>query len=95
MTKNRVDIICLQETIKRYFTIIELKNLVDGQAFSWNWTSANGHSGGTLIGVRQGDLDAIEMSCGNFFSKVVITNRDDNFCWAVMNVYGPVQDDNK
>jgi hypothetical protein len=67
--KNRVDIFCLHETMKREFSISELRCLVGDSIFSWNWTASNGHSGGTLIGVRQGDLDAVEMDEGIFFSK--------------------------
>jgi exonuclease III len=66
--KQRIDVICLQETMKTHFSLANLRNLVGGQRFSWNWTSARGHSGGTLIGVKQGDLDAKEMGEGEHFS---------------------------
>jgi hypothetical protein len=62
-----------------------------GQSFSWNWTSAKGHSGGTLVGVREGDLDAMDMGEGDHFSWVNIRNRMDGFCWEVINVYGHVK----
>jgi hypothetical protein len=51
--------------------------------------------GGTLIGVRQGDLDAEEMGEGRFYSSIRIRNRDDGFCWEVINVYGSVQYEHK
>jgi hypothetical protein len=38
--------------MKVEFTNTELRNVVGGQSFSWNWTAAKGHSGGTLIGVK-------------------------------------------
>jgi hypothetical protein len=45
-------VICLQETMKTHFSMTDLRNLVGGQSVSWNWTSAKGHSGGTLMGVK-------------------------------------------
>jgi hypothetical protein len=50
---------------------------------------------GTLIGVRQDNLDAIEMDAEQFFSSVTIVNKQDKFCWEVVNVYGPVKYDRK
>ena len=42
MAKHRVDVICLQETIKQDFSIQELKALGGNLIFSWNWTEAVG-----------------------------------------------------
>jgi exonuclease III len=77
MSKYRVDVICLHETIKEQFTLSELKGLVGGQCFAWNWIASKGHSGegGTLMGVKQGDLDAVEMDEGQFFSSVMVVNK--------------------
>jgi exonuclease III len=77
--KNRVDILCLQETMKREFSISELRGLVGNSNFSWNWTACSGHSGGTLIGVKQGDLDAVEMDEGKNFKCENKRKRGD-FC---------------
>jgi hypothetical protein len=41
--------------------------------------------------VRQGELNFVEMDKGKFFSSVKIKNSGDNFCWEVINVYGPVK----
>jgi hypothetical protein len=48
-------------------------------------------SGGTFIGVRQGDLDAVEMDEGKFFSSIQIENRHDTFVWEFINSYDPVK----
>lgn len=93
MSQHKVDVICLQETIKENYTIGELKALEEGGSFSWNWTAARGHSGGTLIGVKQGDVDALEMDEGEFFSSIRVENRQDKFQWEIINVFGPVQVD--
>jgi hypothetical protein len=81
----------MQETMIKEFSVPELRKLVDGYNFSWNWSASQGHSGGTLIGVRQGDLDTEEIDEGNFFSSVKIRNRVDNFCWEIITVYGLVK----
>lgn len=73
--KNRVDILYLQETMKREVSISELRGLVGNSNFSWNWTACSGHSGGTLIGVKQGDLDAVEMDEGRFSSSMKVRDR--------------------
>jgi hypothetical protein len=45
--------------------------------------------------VKQGDLDADEMGEGSHVSWVKIRNRVDDFCWEVINVYGPVRNEFK
>lgn len=46
--KYRVDAICLQETIKKDFSVWDLQALSEGEIYDWCWTAAVGHSGGTL-----------------------------------------------
>jgi hypothetical protein len=84
-------VICLQETIKATFTYSQLRSYVSGLSYSWKWTAAQGHSGGTLTGVKQGDLDVEEIEKGKYFSSIKIRNKEDNFVWEVINVYGPVK----
>jgi exonuclease III len=76
--KQKIDVICLQETENTFFCG-RLEEFGWGQRFSWNWTPAKGHSRGTLVGVRQGDLDAEKMGEGEYFSWVKIGNRVDDF----------------
>jgi exonuclease III len=89
--KNRVEILCLQETMKEHFTIAELRELVSGQSFSWNWTTSASHSGGTLLGVKQGDLDAIDMDEERYFLSINVENKKDKCSWKIINVYGLVK----
>lgn len=44
-----------------------------------------------MIGVKEGDVDALEMDEGEFFSSITVETRLDNFQWEIINVYGPVQ----
>ena len=50
--KHRIDVICLQETIKQDFTDSELQGIEVGDKFFWCWLPASGHSGGVLLGLR-------------------------------------------
>jgi hypothetical protein len=43
---EQVDIVGIQETIKKTFSVSELENLAPGKGFSWKWVEAKGHSGG-------------------------------------------------
>lgn len=95
MSQHNLEVICLQETIKRDFTNHMLQDLVNGQDFSWIWTEAEGHSGGTLTGVKNGDIEMISGDKGVFFSSIKAKSRQDNLEWEVINVYGPVQNERK
>jgi exonuclease III len=64
INKHRVDVFCLQETMKTKFTLPEHTKLDDRQNFSWNWTASQGQSGGTLIGAKQMNWDAEKMNEG-------------------------------
>ena len=50
--KHKIDVICLQETIRQSFSDQELHSLEVGDLFFWCWIPATGHSGGILLGVR-------------------------------------------
>jgi exonuclease III len=92
---HRVDVVCLQETIKEGFTQGELSGLSEGGSFEWVWTDAQGHSGGTLVGVRTDEIDILERDKGEFFTSMKVKGRQESFKWEVVNVYGPVQNDRK
>jgi exonuclease III len=40
ISKQRVNVFCLQETMNKEFALSELRNLVGGLSFSWNWTTS-------------------------------------------------------
>jgi hypothetical protein len=50
---------------------------------------------GTLLRVRQGDLDAVEMDEGFFSSNMTVENKKVKFYWEIVNVYGPVRNERK
>lgn len=86
-----MDIICLQETIKSDFSLWELDNLNEGDPFEWVWTAAQGHSGGTLLGIRFNVIIVLGKDREEFFTSLKLMSRQDKFKWEITNVYGPVQ----
>jgi hypothetical protein len=59
------------------------------------WTAAQGHSGGTLIGVRTDDIIVLTKDKGEYFTSMKVTGKQENFTWEVINVYGPVKIERK
>jgi exonuclease III len=88
--EQKVDIICLQETIKQSFTDRELRNLV-GDNFTWRYVAAVGHSGGIMTGVKELLFDIVDWDQGAFSLRMVIKNKKDGQNWELINVYGPAQ----
>jgi len=52
-------------------------------------------SGGILLGVNSLILDLFLIVEGEFFIKFHLRNRQDDFRWILMVVYGPAQEDFK
>jgi exonuclease III len=76
---HRVEIICLQETIKSEFSLGDLSALSEGFNYEWIWTAAQGHSGGTLVGVRTDNCIVISKDGGEFFSSMKLISKQDEF----------------
>lgn len=88
--EQKVDIICLQETIKQSFTDRELRNLV-GDNFTWRYVAAVGHFGGIMTGVKELLFDIVDWDQGAFSLRMVIKNKKDGQSWELINIYGPAQ----
>ncbi|XP_071683742.1 uncharacterized protein [Lolium perenne] len=86
---HKIDLVCLQETIKQDFTDQELRSLEVGDKFFWCWLPANGHSGGMLLGLRDSIFDVGRISLGQFFISASIMCIADNFKFEIVGVYGP------
>ncbi|XP_071683522.1 uncharacterized protein [Lolium perenne] len=86
---HKIDIVCLQETIKQDFSEQELRSLEVGDKFFWCWLPANGHSGGMLLGLRDSVFDVGRVALGQFFISASILCRADNFKFEFIGVYGP------
>jgi hypothetical protein len=49
ISKEQLDIIFLQETMRQDFIDQELRGLVNGELFHWHWRPVVGRSGGMLL----------------------------------------------
>lgn len=87
---QKIDVACIQETIKQSFSDRELKNLA-GEHFCWRYVAARGHSGGIIFGLRENLYDIMDWDQGVFSLRMVIKNKKDGFTWELINVYGPAQ----
>jgi hypothetical protein len=43
------------------------------------------------LGVKQGDLDAIDMDEERYFLSINVENKKDKCSWKIINVYGLVK----
>jgi hypothetical protein len=78
----RLDFIGLQETIKKDFTMVELRGLEWGGQFVWNWLPANGHSGGLLLGFWEDTFEVVEWKKGDFFLSTSVLHRSSKYFWC-------------
>ena len=86
---HQIDIVCLQEMIKRDFTDVELQSLEVGEKFFWCWLPASGHSGGILLGLRDSACEVESTDRGQFFLSVNFLHRRLNKPMTLIGVYGP------
>lgn len=93
--QNKIEVICLQGTIRESFHLRELRNFCGGRDFQWITKPANGHSGGLLLGANLDLFEVKEMDLGEFFLSMVLKNRRDGKEWGIINIYGPVQGEKK
>jgi hypothetical protein len=85
---QKVDIVCLQETITQNFSVVELNSLSSGVPFVWHMVPARGHSGGLLVGVNDDVFECISKDQGVFFCSFVVTQRSTCFKWEIVEVPG-------
>jgi exonuclease III len=91
LRKEKIDIICLQETIKTEFTDQELRSIEPGETFHWNWVPAVGHSGGLLLGVKDFKDSLFEVgsiNSGQFFISALVYHREAKFKFEIIGMYG-------
>lgn len=67
INQDKYDIVGIQETMKSSFTEKELTHVAGTHPFVWNWLAAKGHSGGTLLGIKQEVVDVGAFEEGEHF----------------------------
>lgn len=93
--QEKVQILCLQETIREVISRKVMRTIGAGFSYDWNVKPACGHSGGLLIAVRSDDFEVMAHSQGDYFVSSVVRDKVSNLCWEVINVYGPVLHEKK
>ena len=66
-----------------------------GRNFLWHCKEPRGRSGAILLGI---DLDVYDIGAideGDFYVKFHLCNKNNSFKWALVEVYGPEQDNFK
>jgi exonuclease III len=89
-----LDFLAVLETTRLDFNANELSHFCANQNFVWDWTSPNGRSGGILVGLNQEKFEVLSITHGNFSLKFKLRNKEDNFEWCLIAVYGVAQDNN-
>jgi hypothetical protein len=54
----------------------------------WDWTPPRGRLGGILLGINKDKFDVLDIKHGNFLLKFKLRNKEDNFEWKLLAVYG-------
>ncbi|KAK1607529.1 hypothetical protein QYE76_031202 [Lolium multiflorum] len=89
ISRERLDFVGLQETIKTSFTPAELLSLDPHGRFAWKSTPAQGRSGGMLLGVNEDAFEVLEWHGGAFFIRADVLQLDTSSRWSIFVVYGP------
>ena len=93
--EHKLAFVALLETGKSDMSKTNLTRLSGGADFVWHCLPPRGRSGGILLGINAAVLDLSLTVEGEFFVKFHLRNKEDNFKWILMAVYGPAQDDFK
>jgi len=88
---HQIRCLCISETIKQNFTNRELNAIGGGMPFTWEWIPARGHSGGLLMGIEEDFAEVIKIEVNDHFQAMTMVQKEDNFRWRLISVYGPVK----
>src|SRR3954467_14750823 len=88
----KLDFLGISKTDRRDFSQSQLNRLSGGVDFTWVSRLPRGRSGGILLGVRDETMKILASSVGDFFIKLHIRNKADDFVWSLVVVYGDAQD---
>jgi hypothetical protein len=89
ISREHLDFVGLQETIKDAFTPSELLAIDPLGKFAWQHTPALGRSGGMLLGVNEDTFEVLAWKEGRFFIQADVVQLDSSRRWSFVCVYGP------
>ena len=88
---HKLDFVAVMETGKQDMSRSNLKHLFGNPDFIWHCLPPRGRSGGILLGINSMVLDLSIFVEGELFIKFHLRNRNDDFNWILMAVYGLAQ----
>ena len=88
-SRERLDFVALQETIKPSFTPAKLSSIDLRGCYAWHFTPATGHSRCILLGVNEDTFEVLHWSSGAFHIRADVLQLDSSTTWSFFVVYGP------
>jgi exonuclease III len=96
ITKEKnLDFIALSETGRDNIPQSTLNNICARKDFLWHIKPPKGRSGGMVVGVNLLMYDIGEIEEAEFLVCFKLRNREDDFKWNLVLVYGPAQQEHK
>ncbi|XP_034697243.1 uncharacterized protein LOC117923106 [Vitis riparia] len=88
--KNRVDLVCLQETKIQEMTTGIVRSLGVGRFIEWGAIDSRGAAGGIVVIWDNRMLELVDMQKGLFSITCTFKSCEDGFIWTFTGVYGPI-----
>ena len=86
--KYKLDFIGIQETKKMSFSSKFLNFISGPWEFSWHSLPARNTAGGILVGFKVDRFEVISHFCFKYCVAVVVKDKQDNFVWQLVVIYG-------
>jgi hypothetical protein len=95
MKENNLEFIAVSKIGRSVFSPRFLKNLCPGRDYLWHSKVPRGRSRGMLLGVDLQIFDIGDIEEGDYYIKLCLCNKADEFKWVLVVVYEPAQDEFK
>ena len=89
--KNKVDLVCLQETKIQEMTRGIIRSTGVGRFLDWGTVDSRGSAGGIVVLWDNRVLEMIELEKGECSISCHFKNCEDGFTWTFTGVYGPTK----
>ncbi|KAL6343127.1 hypothetical protein AAG906_019670 [Vitis piasezkii] len=87
--KQKVDLVCLQETKIQDMSKGIISSLGVGRYLEWGAVDSRGAAGGIVVFWDNRVLDLVDIQKGVFSISCIFKNSEDGFMWMFTGVYGP------
>ncbi|RVX07132.1 hypothetical protein CK203_053516 [Vitis vinifera] len=87
--KNKVDLVCLQETKIQEMSMGIVRSLGVGRFLDWGAVDSRGAAGGIMVIWDNRMLELVDMQKGLFSISCTFKSCEDGFIWTFTGVYGP------